>query len=79
MLTKIYNVFSLIHSDYGSESPCTPNTSLNETLSPIEQIFGLMSSGGRSTRSGSPYDSDTSGFSSEGSEAAIIDMMVSMP
>ena len=37
-----------------------------------------MSSGGRSTRSGSPYDSDTSGFSSEGSEAALIDMMVSL-
>ena len=64
------------YSDYGSESPSTPSTSLNETLSPIEQIFGLMSSGGRSTRSGSPYDSDTSGFSSEGSEAALIDMMV---
>ncbi|XP_045183747.1 cytoplasmic polyadenylation element-binding protein 1-like isoform X2 [Mercenaria mercenaria] len=67
------------YSDYDSSTgtPMTPSTPLNETLSPIEQIFGLMSSGGKqmSSRSNSPYDADTSGFSSEGSEAALIDMM----
>ncbi|KAH3860150.1 cytoplasmic polyadenylation element-binding protein 1-like [Dreissena polymorpha] len=68
------------YSDYESSSgtPGTPGTPLNETLSPIEQIFGLMSGNrgqGPSTRSNSPYDSDTSGFSSEGSEAALLDMM----
>lgn len=71
------------HSDYDSStgSPMTPATPLNETLSPIEQIFGMMSSGGRQTSRTrqSPYnESDTSGFSSEGSEAALVEMMVSV-
>nr|AAD12246.1 cytoplasmic polyadenylation element-binding protein [Spisula solidissima] len=68
------------YSDYDSStgSPMTPVTPLNETLSPIEQIFGMMSSGGRQTSRTrqSPYsESDTSGFSSEGSEAALVEMM----
>jgi len=75
-----YITFYFFSSDYDSSTgtPNTPSTPLNETLSPIEQIFGLMSGGRQttSTRSNSPYDSDTSGFSSEGSEAALIDMMV---
>ncbi|WAR29550.1 CPEB-like protein, partial [Mya arenaria] len=57
------------YNDYDSStgSPATPTTPLNETLSPMEQIFGLMSRDNRgqaaSSRSNSPYDSDTSGFS----------------
>ena len=48
---------------------------MNDTLSPVEKIlYSNLISGGR--RSTSPADSDTSGISSEGSEAALIDMMV---
>ncbi|KAL4216565.1 Cytoplasmic polyadenylation element-binding protein 1 [Mactra antiquata] len=70
-------------SDYDSStgSPMTPATPLNETLSPIEQIFGIMSSGARQTARTrqSPYnESDTSGISSEGSEAALVEMMNNM-
>lgn len=36
----------------------------------------IMQQGTKPTRSCSPCDSDTSGISSEGSEAALIDMMV---
>ncbi|KAK3577374.1 hypothetical protein CHS0354_008471 [Potamilus streckersoni] len=63
-------------SDYGSMTPPTP--SLNETLSPIEKMLytSLMNSGGsRYSRSPSPYESDTSGFGSESSDTALIDMM----
>ncbi|XP_063437439.1 cytoplasmic polyadenylation element-binding protein 1-like isoform X2 [Mytilus trossulus] len=61
-------------SDYGTSSP---NSTMNDTLSPVEKIlYSNLISGSR--RSTSPADSDTSGISSEGSEAALIDMMHSL-
>ena len=63
---------NFFYSDYGTVSPVSP---MNDTLSPVEKIlYSNLISGGR--RSTSPADSDTSGISSEGSEAALIDMMV---
>lgn len=64
-------------SDYGTLSPQSPQ---NEGgLSPVEKMIysTIMQQGNKPTRSCSPCDSDTSGISSEGSEAALIDMMVS--
>ncbi|XP_078330089.1 cytoplasmic polyadenylation element-binding protein 1-like isoform X1 [Crassostrea virginica] len=62
-------------SDYGTLSPQSPQ---NEGgLSPVEKMIysTIMQQGSKPTRSVSPCDSDTSGISSEGSEAALIDMM----
>ncbi|KAL5020336.1 hypothetical protein ScPMuIL_003228 [Solemya velum] len=65
---------SVSSSDYGTVSP---SSHVSESLSPVEKILysSLLPSTSRPIRSPSPCDSDTSGFSSEGSEAALLDMM----
>ncbi|XP_055955955.1 cytoplasmic polyadenylation element-binding protein [Patella vulgata] len=65
---------SCTSSDYGSLSPVSPMS--DTSLSPVEKIIYSSLLNNRTTRSPSPCESDTSGFGSEGSDAAALNEMM---